>query len=255
MSSISPRGIGAGSGIRFSSAAAASGGNDAFVKLLLHCDGADTTTTFTDDSPSARGNATVGGNAQVDTAQSVFGGASALFDGTGDYLQYANSTDWNLGAAGSGDFTLDFRLRFNGTPAIASLISAGDLSGTGWTLYWASNTLRIYDSSDKTVSWTPSASTWYHVAVARETSTIRVFIDGTSIGNLSGDVDMNNDSQAFRVASDNPGFFQLNGWMDEIRISKGIARWTANFTPPSAAYSADAKIKQFMHHYKTMAAS
>lgn len=237
MSFIGADCIASGSRITRPKAVAASGGNDAFVKLLLHCDGADASTTFTDASPSARGNATVGGNAQVDTAQSVFGGASALFDGSGDYLEYANSADWNLGAAGSGDFTLDFRLRFNGSPATASLISAGDLSGTGWTLYWSAGTLRIYDASDKTVSWAPSADTWYHVAVARETSTIRVFIDGTSIGNLSGDVDMNNDSQAFRVASDNPGFFQLNGWMDEIRISKGIARWTANFTPPASAYS------------------
>ena len=218
-------------------------GNDSYVKLLLHCDGADTSTTFTDASPSARGNATVGGNAQVDTAQSVFGGASALFDGSGDYLQYANSTDWNLGAAGSGDFTLDFRFRHNGAINYCALISPGNLAGTGWTLYLTpTGTLRLYESSDKTVSWSPSANTWYHVAVVRSGSTITAYIDGTSIGNFSGDVDMNNDSQALRIGMDNNSFYPLNGWMDEIRISKGIARWTANFTPPTAEYSADSSI-------------
>lgn len=238
MSFIGTNCIGSGSRISRPSATAASNGNDSFTKLLLEGDGADASTTFADISVGgAHGNATVNGNAQVDTAQSVFGGASILFDGTGDYLSYANNADWNLGAAGSGDFTIDFRARFNGTPALATFVSAGNISGTGWTLYYGINLLRLYDTSDKTVSWTPSADTWYHIAVVRSGSTITAFIDGVSIGALSGDVDMNNDSSVLQIGSDTSSFYQLNGWMDEVRISKGVARWTSNFTPPGSAYS------------------
>src|SRR5262245_57173192 len=66
-------------------------GNDSFTKLLLKMPGADGSTTITDFSPSQRGNATVVGNAQVDTAQFKFGTGSLLLDGAGDALRYAAS--------------------------------------------------------------------------------------------------------------------------------------------------------------------
>src|SRR3990167_5725818 len=75
---------------------------DSYTQLLLHCDGVDAATTFTDEIGKA---VTANGNAQIDTAQKKFGTASGLFDGTGDYLSLADSDDWNFGA---GDFTIDF---------------------------------------------------------------------------------------------------------------------------------------------------
>jgi hypothetical protein len=216
------------------------GGNDSFTKLLLHCDGADASTTFSDASLSARGNATVNGNAQVDTAQSVFGGASALFDGTGDFLSYASSADWNLGAAGSGDLTVDFRVRFAVSPGanIFILVAGGNINaGSGWTIYYESSLLKVYDGTNTTLSWSPSADTWYHVAIVRSGSTLTGFVDGTSIGNFGSDKDFNNDSVALGIGGCPVGTtFGLNGWMDEVRISKGIARWTSNFTPPTGPY-------------------
>ncbi len=80
---------------------------DPFTRLLLHMDGTDGATTFPDSSPSAR-TVTVNGNAQVDTAQSVFGGASALFDGTGDFLTVPEAADFDIA---TGDFVIDFRWR------------------------------------------------------------------------------------------------------------------------------------------------
>lgn len=211
-------------------------GNDSFAKLLLHCDGSDASTTFTDASPSARGNATVSGNAQVDTGQSKFGGASLLCDGSGDYLSYASSADWNFGAAGSGDFTIDFWVRWNSV-SNTNLINAGNFAGTGWDFYYQSGTLRLYNGSESTLSWTPSSGTWYHIALVRNGGTITCYIDGTSIGTFT-DLDMNNDSRDLQIAAA-AGSFPLNGWMDEIRVSKGIARWTSNFTPPTEAYDVD----------------
>ena len=79
----------------------------AFTKSLLHFDGADASTTFTDESGKTF---TARGNAQLDTAQQKFGTASGLFDGTGDYIDTPDHADWFLG---TGDFTIDFWVRFS----------------------------------------------------------------------------------------------------------------------------------------------
>ena len=79
--------------------------DDSYTKLLIHCDGADASTTFTDESGKT---ITTVGNAQVDTAYKVFGTGSLLLDGTGDALTLDDSEDWNFG---SGDFTVDFRVK------------------------------------------------------------------------------------------------------------------------------------------------
>ncbi len=75
----------------------------------MHFDGSDASTTSGDSSTAAHGNATFAGNAQLDTAQSKFGGSSLLLDGTGDYLTYADHADWTFGTS---DFTIDGFVRF-----------------------------------------------------------------------------------------------------------------------------------------------
>ena len=154
-------------------------GNDSYTKLLLHCDGADASTTFTDASiGGAHGNATANGNAQVGTAQSVFGGASYLGDGTGDYLSYADHADWNLGAS---EFAIDFRVRWP-TVALSNFIGQwGSTTDLGWLIQFQSNLLIFYWTTDGTVgtvgnvfdAWIPSANTWNHVAVERDVDTVR----------------------------------------------------------------------------------
>src|SRR5690554_3988242 len=95
------------------------GGNDSFVKLLIHADGSDGSTTFTDDSATGH-TVTTSGSAQVDTAQSKFGGASALFAAGGsDYLAVADHPEFDIG---TGDFTVDLWFRINAfTPGTAAL--------------------------------------------------------------------------------------------------------------------------------------
>lgn len=213
------------------------GGNDANTKLLLHCDGTDASTTFTDASSSAKGNATVNGNAQVDTAQSKFGGASLLLDGLGDYLEYISHADWNLEGT---DFTIDYWIRWAADPADDVTIGAGNYAGTGWvnTLN-GSGAFGIYDTGWKTLAWDPAADTWYHVAIVGSGgtgATVTIYINGVSQGTIT-DPDMNNDASALRIGGYTAaGIYGINGWMDEIRISN-IARWTANFTPPASAYT------------------
>lgn len=81
---------------------------DTYTKLLLHCDGTDGSTTFSDNGVTGH-TVTANGNAQIDTAQSKFGNASGLFDGTGDYLTIPDHADWNFG---TGNFTIDAWIRF-----------------------------------------------------------------------------------------------------------------------------------------------
>uniref|UniRef100_A0A6M3J791 Putative lectin/glucanase superfamily protein n=1 Tax=viral metagenome TaxID=1070528 RepID=A0A6M3J791_9ZZZZ len=216
-------------------------GNDTEAVLLLHCDGADTSTTFTDESIGGdHGNATVVNDAQVDTAQKVFGTGSLYVDGT-DYIYYATDTDWNLGpAGGSNDWVVDFRVRFDTSVTNGGLVSTYDGAGNGWYIMFYSNSIQLWSGSNLVFAWTPSADTWYHVAVVHSSTSTYCFVNGTAIGSTLGDIAMDNDSKALQIGRRDSvdGIYHL-GWIDEIRISKGTDRgWTSNFTPPTEAYSA-----------------
>jgi hypothetical protein len=86
--------------------------------------------------------------------------------------------------------------------------------------------------------WTPSLNTWYHVAFVRASGVCNIYVNGTA---LSKTADNSPDLDIPNVAGDlfiggKSGFGFIEGYMDELRISKGIARWTANFTPPTLEY-------------------
>lgn len=221
-------------------------GIDGYTKLMLHCNGTDASTTFTDSSSSGH-TMTANGDAQIDTAQSVFGGASGLFDGN-DYVSASDSDDFYFG---TDDFTIDFRVRWNGTPGETGFIgqSNGGGSQPKWGFYWnvsglsATNKLYFLDQNGSnsvtaTTTWLPSADTWYHVAIVRNGNNWYFFVDGTQIGTtVSNSHTVQQVSSELRVGSDGEDYKYLTGWLDEVRISKGIARWTSNFTPPTEAYS------------------
>ena len=206
---------------------------------MLHMDGADTSTTFTDSSATALSH-TANGNAQMDTAQSKFGGASGLFDGTGDYLSNTGSTAYR---AGTGAFTVDLWVRFSGTPGgtVTVFDTGGDCGGgqgclavsvpSAFNALWVQ--LVSFSLNEHTFAWSPSADTWYHVAVIRSGTDVKAFIDGTQIGVTKTDGgDLNaNGTSSFATNTDFPG------WIDEGRFVVGTAVWTSDFTAPSSAYT------------------
>jgi len=208
--------------------------------LLLHCDGADGSTTFTDSSFATTKTVTAVNNSQIDTAQSKFGGASGLFDGTGDYLTVPASSDW---AFGTGDFTIDFWWRLNvkkqsfivGTDALAD-------GGSGFNIFYNSNQNRFENylaGVEHQFAWNASTATWYHVTFTRNGTNLRMFIDGTQIGStLSSSHNISDSADTLRICASPTTTLEVNGWIDELRIVKGTAVWTANFTPPAAAYTA-----------------
>lgn len=203
--------------------------DDAYTKLLLHMNGADTSTTFLDECGKT---VTAVGNAQIDTAQSKFGGAAGLFDGTGDYLTVPSHADFQLdGGVNTNQWTIDLWLRFS------TVQETGIFWGNNLDFEWHdSNNFRMTLGSVYSWAWTPSSGTWYHIACVKNGTTYYMFVNGSSLGtNTSTNVMTTGDT--IKIGSRSSGF-TMAGWFDEYRISKGIARWTSNFSVPTQEYSA-----------------
>lgn len=225
--------------------------NYSSVVSLLHFDGADGSTTFTDQKGKTW---TAGGNAQIDTAQSKFGGASLLLDGAGDYILSSPSADFNFG---TGDFTIEawvyvaadsaqsaasnqrianiFGLD-NATTIIGldfSIQASSSVTGTGLGIYNGTTTYAVTGTISKTV--------WHHIAASRSGNDLRFFLNGTQMGatqNVSG-ASFGSSTLTPKAGGRNFGSnynYYLNGYIDDLRITKGVGRYTADFTPPTAAF-------------------
>ena len=216
------------------------GGIDSYTKLLLHMDGTDASTSFPDSSGTGK-STTAFYNVQVDTGKFVFNGASGMFDGTSDYISVAHSTDFDFG---TGDFTIDTRIWFNS--AGSGIMGKSNATGTNnkWMLAYGmiANNLNFhyYSAGNHYIHfpWVPTLNTWYHLALVRSGDSWYLFIDGVQTGGTQTYATAVPDTTPpLRVGWDGAGeLSSFNGWLDETRISKGIARWTANFTPPVEAY-------------------
>ena len=189
------------------------------------------------------------GNAQISTTQSKFGGSSIAFDGTGDGLQIP---DTEMLEFGSGNFTVEGWVRFAVLPAtsgFAAIVGKWDASTQkSWYMYVYNNagTYQLYFSytTNGSTSINPVATisvttnTWYHIAACRDGANLRLFVDGTQVGttyNMATDIIHGGTYpvQVGRVA----GTHDLNGFIDDLRITKGYARYTANFTAPTQAFA------------------
>lgn len=216
-------------------------GIDSYTVLMLHCNGTDASTTFTDSSTAAH-SMTANGNAQVDTAQSKFGGASLLLDGSGDSVTSTDSADWDFG---TGDFTIDFWVRFNTSPSDYAPFDIGNgRLGNGVMMSFATSTIvEHWISGSKKTNITVSSistGTWYHFAYVRTGSQIRLFMDGTQQGSdIADSTNITGSTEGATVGARTSSVNGIDGWLDEFRVSKGIARWTTTFTPPTSEYTSD----------------
>lgn len=221
------------------------------VVSLLHFDGTDGGTTFIDETGKTW---TPAGNVQIDTAQSKFGGASGLFDGNGDWLYHGASTDFDFG---TGDFTIECWLRRNSYSDNFQGIFASDGASYGVdanTILAFGNSTGVNVSQRQRVGFggynldTAAATlltaqlslgVWYHVAATRSGNTFRLFLDGVLQGSSTYSGSMNfNGGGGTRIGSNrwDGSTGEYHGWIDELRITKGVARYTANFTAPDAAF-------------------
>ena len=218
--------------------------NDANTLLLIHADGVDATTQFYDDTGSRmqKGIQAVG-NAQVDTAQSKFGGASALFDGTDDELIIGSSSDF---AMGTGDWTIEFWVRTNIT-GNQDYFDYRPTTATQQIIYASGANLIYYQNGAGRITGTSvlSSNTWHHIALARSGTSTKMFVDGTQVGSTWTDTVNYNGVDILEIS--NTALGAINGHMDELRWSKGIARYTANFTAPTAPFQNDSNTVLLLH--------
>ena len=181
--------------------------------------------------------------AGLSPARSKFGNGSMYFDGTNDYLMAENIVT-DLYAFGSGDFTIEMWIYINSFPGAGSYIVFYDsrptsTNGAYNTLTLKGSTMVYYaNTADRITSGTLSINTWYFIAVTRSGTNTRLFIDGTQVGSTY------TDSTAYLNPVDRPiiggdGFAaasSFNGYMNDLRITKGIARYTTTFTPPTTPF-------------------
>lgn len=217
-------------------------GYDEHTKLLLHMDGADGGLIFTDETGKT---VTRYGHTCTKTAIKVFGVSSGYLDGNGDYLTVPDSEDFTLGSA---DFTVDFRMYSESTGQHRTIRNRCNSSGQDATadlriLHNSGGGLDIalfYVGGSKGVSTIGAISenTWHHVAVVRYQNTMYLFING-KLNNSVGTTGITAIDSTYAMTIGRNGDYNgwyFKGYIEEYRHSKGIARWTADFLPPTMPY-------------------
>lgn len=207
------------------------------VVSLLHMDGTNNSTTFTDSAPSPR--TYTASSAVISTAQSKFGGASGYFNGAASLT----TPDGYRFEFAKGPFTIELWAYPTSVTGTHALVGKTDPVGfspyliyqSGANLYfYASSVGGAWDVCNATSIGTVALNTWVHIAVVRSGSTFYTFKNGVLQGTCSSSSELWNNSYPFTIGSGGGPYF--NGYIDEVRVSKDIARWTSNFTPPTSAY-------------------
>ena len=201
------------------------------VSLLLHMDGSNGSTTFTDDSANNFTMSINDGTIAITTSQSKFGGASADFTAGGDLR-----TPSNAAFTFDGDFTVELWARQTSTTgSFDTLVSAGSSEGTLMIRPSITDSGFFFRGTKIGTGLAMSLNTWHHLAIARSGSTVVAYKDGVSIGTR---VDANTASCALLCLGDSSAVNRryFKGQIDEFRVTKGVARYTANFTPPTAPF-------------------
>jgi hypothetical protein len=197
--------------------------------LLLHMDGSNGSTTFTDSSSNAHAMSINGGIVTITTAQSKFDGASGEFNGR---LSTPTSSVFTFG----GDFTIELCARRTGNNGnYDTLVSASSESSLMMRPGGADPGFFFGGyGSQFARGFALTLDTWQHVAMVRSGSTVTAYVDGVSIGAITSSATVTCDFLMFGDSSAGPRYFK--GQIDEVRVTNGKAHYTSAFTPPSAAF-------------------
>lgn len=216
----------------------------ASVGLLLPFEGLDAATTTTDESNNTH-TVTMAGTMAIDTADKKYGDSSALGTGTaGDKISVTQDTSFNLVKANG--FTAEMWFKLN-TLQATSLMGQWQwpvATGRAWIAYvnasagvsfWfqQGGATAQYHSANSLVA----AGQWYHICLMSDGVTQELFLDGVSVATQTGGVEINTPTLDFVVGSVASGENPIDGWMDDVRITPGVTRYSmAGFTPPEAAF-------------------
>ena len=212
------------------------------TSLLMHFNGTNGSTTMTDNSKNVLV-ATATNGAAISTVQSKFGGSSVLFDGTNDYVSIPTS---NFNTFGSSNFTVELFFRSNqNNQQYCSFISDEGGISSGLTIL-----LNIASSSDGKIGvWQTGCVTgltstnggyndnnWHHIAYVRNGSIATIYVDGINQASTTVSGNPSTPAGAFIIGAATGLSRYYNGYIDELRITNGIARYTGNFTPSTTQF-------------------
>ena len=217
-----------------------SDGNSSSLVLAVPMNGANNGTTFTDESANIKGSGsakTITNNGSIPTltVQSKFYGSSAYISNAATQsLTFGNyGTDFQF----TGDFTIECWVYPTTSGATDGSIFVLQSGGTFFAFNFDPGTqFNIYNNSGSP-SWSPSVSSvitgqWNHLAFVRSGSTQQIFVNGVSIGTNTASGTLGYASADFaRIGGGASG--ALNSYIQDFRVYKGVAKYTANFTPPS----------------------
>ena len=223
------------------------------VEALLPFDGTNGATSTTDLSDRVN-TVTFGGDAEISTAQSKFGGSSLSLDGNGDYVDLPQVTNQFV----SEDFTIEFWFRINSGAGAGTIGLFGSYytggGGKGmlmlssatynqvyfqWMYGSGSGTDWAYLNQTQGTRTALSNNTWYHVAVTRSGNTWRLFLNGTQEDSVTQSDQLTDSGSTTRLGNYGPSATAsdgLNGYIEDFRITRGVARYTSNFTAPTSAH-------------------
>jgi hypothetical protein len=200
------------------------------VVLFVKGDGVDNSTNITDSSSNPK-IITVNGNSKISATKSKYGNSSLFFDGSGDYLNLNNYSDsWN-------DFTIELwayvvsnSLNSNGCFVSVgnSYLNIGSLNNQGRFR------IQIGGTNFESTNFMP-INEWFHYAVCRAGNNVKVFVNGVLNHSLTNDQPISI-SNNLLIGSYNPGSYFFNGYIDSLRITKGIARYGGNFNPETYTF-------------------
>jgi len=187
------------------------------------------------------------GNAQISTTQSKFGGSSMYFDGSGDYSKGNQATN-NLYQFES-DFTIEMWIRsgsyaavglgypttfatstFTGTGIGIKLQDSGGIGTAGCACVWYNNSQILTGTNNV------ADNNWHHIAVSRNGSTIKLFVDGAEQDSATNSASFTVSSGYPLIGADSTTAGNFTGYINDLRVTKGVARYTTGFTPPTAAF-------------------
>ena len=229
------------------------------ASLLIQSDTTDGSTVFKDVSGNGHP-ITVNADIHHETDQAKFGASSIqpvrVSSTEGGFLSLDDSDDWHFG---SEDFTIDFWIYATNLADSPYLLAQADyvLSNVDYSWSFRTHTtdgLRFTYSTNGTTTvnvvcgTSLTGNTWEHVALVRSGTNLLFFIDGALVHTVSiGTVSFYNSTQSLDIGAYNPVSYgetwgALDGYLDEIRIVKGEAKWTAAFTPESSSYTVPAKL-------------
>jgi plastocyanin len=192
-------------------------------------------------------NVAANGNVVTSTTQFKFGTSSAFFDGVGDWLSIPSDPDFNFS---TGDFTLEAFVRLTNTSGNKIIFDfrTSSLTEISPVVYISGSDVLYYVNGAAAITGAAAVSptTWHHIAVSRTAGVSKLFVDGSQVGTSYTD---GNDfpTRGLRIGADLQGSSSMNGYIDEVRITKGSSRYNANFTPTTTQFLADNDTALLLH--------